>query len=133
MAYQSPADTFVYSLGDVQLGLNQETGRLVVNGVYQLNEFGRALGYKEGDELVSIQGQPIPSSAFGPFFKGIFAQVNEGDRFEVTVLRKEGGGAREVQLVAPIKRSRMVFSPELVYRESPAERQSMIRKVWLNQ
>lgn len=133
VAYQSPADTFVYSLGDVQLGLNQETGRLVVNGVYQLNEFGRALGYKEGDELVSIQGQPLPSSAFGPFFKGIFAQVNEGDRFEVTVLRKEGGGAREVQLVAPIKRSRMVFSPELVYRDLPADRQAMIRKVWLNQ
>lgn len=133
VAYSPPSDTFVYGLGDVQLGINKETGRLVVNGVYQLNEFGRALGYKEGDELISVQGQPVPASAFGPYFKDIFAQVNEGDRFEVAVLRKEGGSAREVQLVAPIKRIRLVLSPELAYREQTAERQAMIRKVWLNQ
>lgn len=129
--YQEPSDTLVYTLGDVSLGMNPESGRLVVNGVYQLNEFGRALGYKEGDELISIQGQPMPKTAFGPFFKGIFAQVREGDRFEVAVLRKEGGSAREVTLTAPIRRVRKVLEPELVLREPVVGRQEMIRLAWL--
>ncbi len=133
VAYSPPSDTFVYGLGDVQLGIDQETGHLVVNGIYQLNEFGRALGYKDGDELISVQGQPMPATAFGPYFKGIFAQIKEGERFEVTVLRKEGGLAREVQLAAPIKRIRRVLTPELTYRNQTVDRQDMIRKVWLNQ
>ncbi|MCF8238712.1 MAG: hypothetical protein K9I85_11180 [Saprospiraceae bacterium] len=131
VAYTPPSDTMVYSLGDVQLGMNQETGRLVVNGVYQLNEFGRALGYKEGDELVSIQGQPVPSSSFGPYFKGIFAQVKEGERFEVAVLRKQGGSAQEVRLVAPIRRVRQVLTPEVSFRDRASKRQTMNRNAWL--
>ena len=132
IGYLEPADTLVFTLGDVSLGLNPESGRLVVNGVYQLNEFGRALGYKEGDELISIQGQPLPKTAFGPFFKGIFAEVNEGDRFEVAVLRKEGGSAREVTLTAPIRRVRKVFAPVLEIRDPIAGRQEMIRLAWLH-
>lgn len=131
VGYVPPSDTLVYSLGDVQLGMNQETGRLVVNSVYQLNEFGRALGYKVGDELISIQGQPLPSGSFGPYFKGIFSQVKEGDRFEVEVLRKEGGSAREVRLVAPIKRVRLVMTPEVSFRKQVVDRQLMIRQAWL--
>ncbi|MEZ4932921.1 MAG: hypothetical protein R2788_12480 [Saprospiraceae bacterium] len=59
----------VYSLGDVQLGYNDETQRLVVTNNYSMSEMGRELNYRVGDELVSIGGQSLPPTGLREFME----------------------------------------------------------------
>ena len=127
--YQGPSDTYVYSFGDVGIGFNQETGRVFVNSTNNLNEFGKALGYQQGDQLVSIQGKEIPSQGIREFFDAIKADMQEGEIFQVVVDRN----GQQATLSAPIQKARRIGDPVIELLENPTSEQLSLQRAWLGE
>ena len=134
--YTQPKDTMVYSLGGVQLGYNQETGRVVVAGTYQMNEVGHALGYQNGDEILAVNGKEVPSNVMliNSFLGETMTSLKEGEPREVNVLRKEESGkAQEVRLKTTTRKVFQSFPPEIELMEEPDATKKQLREAWLGE
>jgi predicted metalloprotease with PDZ domain len=113
------------------LGLNPETGGIFIIDEDGIDEFGKKLGFKAGDELVSLNGKPLDKDKFR-FTRGDFnANAKEGDEVNYVVLRKEGDKKVETKL------SGKVIIPEVVEKnilnpmETPTEAQINLQRAWL--
>lgn len=115
------------SLGNVGLGGTPE-GKLVVSGTSNLNELGQQLGYKTGDEFVSINGKPITIENAQEILDEYKATAKKGDKIEVKVKRKnEAGTAEEIALsgnVVTIQVTKLAKNP------NPTPRQMIVRNAW---
>lgn len=90
------------SLGNVGLGGTQD-GKLVVAGTTNLNELGKQLGYKTGDEFVSINGNPVTIENAEQVLEQYKATAKKGDKVEIKVKRKnDAGSAEEVTLTGNV-------------------------------
>ena len=78
--------TRVITLGGVSI-VPTEEGKLIL-GTKQLNEFGKKMGYQDGDELVSINGTAINLNNIQQSMQQFNANTREGDKVEVAVKRK---------------------------------------------
>ena len=74
------------TFGGVSISPNE--GKLVL-GTRQLNEFGKKMGYQDGDELVSINGTAINEANIQQQMQRFNTTVKEGDKIEVIVKRKK--------------------------------------------
>lgn len=132
--YTQPKDTMIYSLGGVQLGYNQETGRVVVAGTYQMNEVGRALGYQNGDEILAVNGKEVPSNVMliNNFLGETMGALKEGEPLEVDVLRKEESGEEQkVRLKTTTRKVFQSFPPEIELIKNPDAGKKQLREAWL--
>ena len=59
------------TLGDFDLGYNPVSERLVVEGTFNLNEFGKKMHYKDGDEFVTFNGEKLTLSNAREVFEKI--------------------------------------------------------------
>ena len=76
-----------FSLGQCEMGYNPATQRMVVVGTRNMNDFGKALGYQLGDEIVKINGTKIEPAEFRQFRQKWAKNVKEGDPVKITVYR----------------------------------------------
>jgi predicted metalloprotease with PDZ domain len=128
---------------DYNLGIeNQNVGVTEVDGkpkieiadTTHLNAMGKALGFKEGDVLAKINGEPLPD--LGPLL-GFFLQqqmkaLPEKKTLTYTVLRKnETGVMREVELSAPVTKISMAKRHMIQPMPSPTPEQTTLRDSWL--
>jgi predicted metalloprotease with PDZ domain len=95
--YQVPKPTMEFTLGRVSLAYNPETQRIFVHNTYELNEFGRAIGYKTGDEIHSFQGMEVDLTDPNSYIEKVIASMKEGASFEVKVYRKNEAGEFELK------------------------------------
>ena len=78
------------------------TPKLAIANAQLLNAQGKALGFKDGDVLIKINGESIPyNDQFKAFFERQQQGLERGKKLSYTVLRKnEGGTSEEVELSA---------------------------------
>ena len=121
------------SLGGVSLGFNPETQRLVVSDVGNMNEFGKMLGYKTNDELISVNGTKIDVDKVQDQMKEFKANTKPGEKVEVVVARKEKGIFKTKKLKAKAilveKNKKFVIE----FSDKATDQQLKIRKSWLGQ
>ena len=130
--YHPPQETMEYTLGQIHLGFNQETGRLIVHSTLEMNAMGHALGYQDGDEFISIQGRKVPSSGIREYIDSVMGDFVEGEILEVKVARKDqDGNESEVILSAPIQKVRKMSAPSLVIDEGASAEEVALRESWL--
>ena len=130
--YKAPEETMEYSIGGIHLGFNQETGRLFVHSTYGMNAMGRALGYKDGDEFVSINNRDVPSTGLQQYINETLASLQEGEQLDITVIRKDDNGeGQEVVLSAPVQKVKRLSAPELSPSENPSAEALALRQAWL--
>jgi predicted metalloprotease with PDZ domain len=130
--YVAPRDTMVFSLGDVQLGFNQETRRLVVANTYSMNELGHTMGYRVGDEFISINGRNVPSSGLQSFIEDIRSGMVEGELLRVVVARKdESGMEQQINLEAPAFKVRRMLEPRIHANGEATPYQQALSRIWL--
>lgn len=116
-----------FTLGRVQFGYNPETKRLVVASTSNMDEFGKAMGYKNGDELFSVNGQEIPGDGIQQYFDELFNNMKEGQKMDIVVIRK---GEKETLSAKMIMTDRM-RTHTLTPMENPTPEQLKIRNAWL--
>ena len=108
--------------------------KLAIANAQLLNGQGKALGFKDGDVLIKINGEVIPyDDQFKNFFERQQRGLAVGKKLSYTVLRKtEAGDSQEVELTADI----MVVDREvkhlLSFNEQASPAQLALRNAWIS-
>ncbi len=130
--YTAPEETLVFTLGGIQVGFNEETRRFVVNNTNGMNDMGHALGYQNGDEFITLNGQTIPLKNTNQFFREFINNLVLGEILEVKVSRKdEDGQENEKLLKAKIQKVNRMSPPKLSIDEHAGSDEMALRKAWL--
>lgn len=121
------------SLGGVMLSFNPESQRLFIADMGNADEFGKSLGYKTNDEIVSINGEKIDIANVQEQMKNYRKNTKPGDKVEIVVARKENGSFKEKKLKAKAiiveKKKRFMVK----FDENATSQQLATRKAWLGQ
>lgn len=121
------------SLGGISLSFNPETQRIFVADMSNINEFGKSLGYKTNDELISINGIEIDVSIVQNQMNDFKKNTKEGDKVEIVVARKEKGKVKNKKLKTKailVEKSKKYL---VEFNDEATEQQLKIRKAWLGQ
>lgn len=115
------------SLGNVSLGGTQD-GKLVVAGTANLNELGKQLGYKTGDEFVSINGNPLTIQNAQQILDEYKNTSKKGDTVTVNVKRKnESGTVEEITLKGNVVTTKITRLEPVA---NPTPDQLKVRNAW---
>lgn len=125
-----------YSFGLTQnnLGVDMEAGTLYVQNVEELDDFGKELGYAEGDVILGFNGTEMPP--LGPatmtYLQETMAAMEEGKEFSVTVGRMgDDENMTKVTLTAETKKIARKVPHTLRPDENATPEQLRVRMVWL--
>jgi len=132
ISYKDRQTTKGVTLGNIGINFNPETSRLVVSSTSQMNDFGRTLGFEEGDEFVSFNGTKLTTENIQQTITDFITTAKEGDNLEIVVARKDERGKEvEKKLAAKVieteKEQRHVMQPV----ESPSPEQAALQQAWL--
>ena len=122
-----------FSMGNLSLSANPKTNRNVIVDISNMNEFGKAAGFRENDEIVSINGTEVNADNFAQVRSRWIATVKEGDPFKVVVLRKnEKGKDKKITLKTKVFKASVNKYNLLSFSENPSAEQLKVRNAWLN-
>ncbi|MES2652515.1 MAG: peptidase M61 [Bacteroidota bacterium] len=121
------------TLGGFAPGLNAE-GSIFVANADRLNGFGKAMGFKQGDELVSVNGAKLTPESYTKVTKDFYAGAKEGESVNVVINRKNAAGVKEtLTLLQPAQFVKKVDHNRLELMPDATPEQLAIRKIWLGQ
>lgn len=113
------------------LGINPETKGVFIIDEDGIDEFGRKLGFKAGDEFVSLNGNALDLANFRNVRSEFMANAKEGDEMNYVVLRKEGEKKVETKLSGKLFIAEVTEKNLLLPLENPTEEQINLQRAWL--
>ena len=127
-----PVETYKdFTLGGIDLDPTDK-GTIRI-GAKAMNVFGKKLGYKDADELVSINGAMITAGNLKKMLDDLFGKLKEGDILTVKVNRKDAEGKTEmISLSAPAVKIDKERKHVLKFIANPSAAELKIRNAWLN-
>jgi len=130
--FAKEAESYEFSLGNPELGLNTKTSRIYVEGTSNLDEFGKALKLKRGDELYKLNGNELKLDRLKDVVSGFYASVKEGDEVVLEVYRPRllKNRYRRVELKAKAKKVKVVRSNRISLMENLSGKQRQTLKSW---
>ncbi|MGZ8511599.1 MAG: M61 family metallopeptidase, partial [Chitinophagaceae bacterium] len=120
------------SLGGI--GLTADSlGRIVVNDTKNMDDFGKKMGYRDKDELVSLNGETLAISNASALIQKFYTNAKEGDITTIVVKRTMANGQTElVSLTAPALKVEKPKLHQLKFDPTASPEQLLLRKTWLN-
>jgi len=105
----------------------------MIIGDTHIDEFGKALGFKMGDELNSINGKQLKLEAIKDVMSDYFETVKEGDNVEIEVYRpKRKSGKYKVKVLkAKAKKVKITRKNQITLKEDITAKQKQTLKAWL--
>lgn len=123
----------VFTLGGIRFVPSQESGRAVINDISAMNSFGKKIGYKLNDEIVSINGKAVTIATLGKTTAGLYKTAKVGDEVKIVVSRKnESGKEEEITLAAPMEKIPVKKYNQLNFTANPTAEQLAVQNSWLN-
>jgi PDZ domain-containing secreted protein len=120
------------TLGNIELGYNPETQRIIVASTAKLNDFGRKMGYQDKDEIKTLNGKELNVKNAQEVLTDFRDNTKEGDPLEIVVIRKDDKGQdKEVKLTQKVEAVESEQRHAFVPAENPTEAQTALRKAWL--
>jgi predicted metalloprotease with PDZ domain len=120
------------SLGGIAIGFNQKTNRLKISNIDKINDFGKQMGYKANDELISVNGQALEMMTMQGIMGDFSSKTKEGELVTVEVARKNADGNEEIiKLSAPAILVEAKQKNVLRLTENPTAEQLKLRNAWL--
>jgi predicted metalloprotease with PDZ domain len=121
------------NLGNVAVSFNPETKRLLVANIKDISEFGKKVGFKEGDEFISLNGKALSMETFQKVIGDFKENAKEGDNFEVVMMRKNAKGVfEEKKLSAILESGESTLTNVVRLTDSPTNEQIKLREAWLD-
>lgn len=121
-----------YSFGGINVGYNPATKHLVVVNTEKMDEFGKALGYQEGDELVKFNGRKLTVDNVKDVIGNYMQEAKEGKTLKVEVMRQmPNGKTKKIKLRAKEKLVDISQKYLLKPSDTPTDKQLELRKAWL--
>ena len=124
--YKAPEAYLGFSLGGPSLGYNPSTKIIYVADIGGLNDFGKKVDYRVGDELISINGEKLPESGFHQYFQNITNNLKGNDTLNILVRRN----GNNIQLSAKVEKVKL-YKPAIVTINPNATREQLnLRYKW---
>jgi len=126
--------TYEFSLGNTDLNFNENTNRLYIAGIQDMDEFGKAMGYKVGDELGKLNGKEIKMEAIKEIINNYYETVKEGDKVTVEIFRpKSKKGKYKVKLLSAIaKKSKTIRKNQIALKQKLSDKQKQTLRAWVS-
>lgn len=131
--YQRNGKIREVTLGNISLGYNPETKRIMMADVSEMNDFGKKMKYQKGDEIISINGQELTIENYREVLSNFITNTKEGEKVTLLVARKNEKKDRwEDKKLS----SKAIFIEKeqphmLSWEENPSEEQKQMRKSWV--
>jgi predicted metalloprotease with PDZ domain len=127
---------YTLGIGNENIGVTQVDNkpRLKIAKTDNMNAMGQALGFKEGDVLLKMNGEALPD--LGPDFPKFIQQqmmsLPSRKNMTYTVLRAdESGQNKEVELTAPVTQVELSRRHVLAFNPEANAEQLALRDAWL--
>ncbi len=120
------------TLGGAAMSYNAETDRIYVVDSGNMDKFGKSLGYKNNDEIISINGVNITPYNFTIETNRLKKALKADDKMEVVVVRNEKGKSKNVTLKAKaieVEKDKKYF---IEFNENATPEQLKLQKYWLS-
>ncbi len=123
-----------FTIGNVDFGYNFETARLRIEDVSEMDEFGREMGWKQGDEIVEFNGRKVDLSNISDVIADFYNNTEVGEKIKVVVARPQGDDTYEEKTLKAKARLRQYIDVHLLRSmPEPTAEQLQMRKKWVNQ
>lgn len=125
-------ETETITLGGFGVGYSEETKRLVVTDVSNVDAFGKQFKYKEGDELYSFNNRLLTLETTQEIVTDFVSKAKEGDKVVVEVYRKDKKGNLKLKtLKGKVKKVKVTEENIIDIVKDPTDKQITARKTWL--
>ncbi|WP_299702195.1 peptidase M61 [uncultured Pontibacter sp.] len=132
--YEAVSEQLVNSYGGFVPGYDREADKITVAETDEMDEFGRQMGFKEGDQLLAFNGKEITPMNIREIIGEDLQQAKPGSKIEFTVGRKDAkGNVKPKKLTGKITQLRREVLHLLEPMEQPTDRQLRLRAAWLNE
>lgn len=120
------------TLGGVDYGFDEKTQRLVVFNTKQMDDFGKMLKFKNGDQLVKLNGKVIDITNIKNIFGNYFTNTKEGDlvTFEIARPKFRKGKFKYKTLKANAKMINVVRKNTIKVNDNITDKQKLTLKTW---
>lgn len=134
ITFVKEAQDFEFTLGNPDMEFNSTTSRIYVAGVKEMDDFGKALGYKKNDELYRLNGAELKVEKLKDIIGGYYAALKEGDKVTVDVYRPRKIFKKKYKLVtltAPARKVKMMRKNQIRIMEDISDKQKQTLKSWV--
>ncbi|MCR9248996.1 MAG: peptidase M61 [bacterium] len=118
------------TFGNVGIAVN-DNSQLIISDIREMNAFGDAMGYKEGDILLELQGTPVILEDARKILTEYTENTEAGDKVTVIVGREVKGKLKQVKLKAKAQTVQSSRNDVLEFDPDATELQLKLRKAWL--
>lgn len=120
------------AMGGASMSYNQDTDKIYVVDTGNMDDFGKSLGYKVNDNIISINGTEITPDNVQSEMLRLKKELKEGDKIEVVVQREVKGKAKNVTLKAKALLVEKTKKYLLEFNQNATPEQVALQKAWLN-
>ena len=107
-------------------------GQPIISNISSMNEFGKKMGYKLNDEIMSINGAAITLQSFNQVVGDLYKSAHAGNLLTIVVKRKNDAGTEEmVTLSAPMTKLPVNKYNQLSFIPDPTPEQLALQNAWL--
>jgi predicted metalloprotease with PDZ domain len=130
--YSDSTTEEVVSGGNVSIGYNPKTEKMVVVGLQEMDEFAKDLGFEQNDELISWDGSDITLENARDVINAFKQNVEAGEKVKVVVNRKKDNGKyKKKKLKARTVATKQTRRHVLEVMDDPEPEQLELRKAWV--
>jgi predicted metalloprotease with PDZ domain len=120
-----------FSFGNIAMGVN-EKGVVVINPPFKPNEFGKKLGYRQGDEIYAFNGIAVTPQNLNEVINQVRSGMKEGDPFTVKIGRRSSNNVTDtVTLSTAVFKVTVTDINKLNPMPDATAKQRLVQKAWL--
>ncbi|WP_424964148.1 peptidase M61 [Ekhidna sp.] len=130
--YSPESNEMVITAGKFAPAVNEDQ-EIYIADTDEMNDFGKDLGFKEGDVLLEWNGSAVSIESFQNIIQSFYSDTEAGDKITILVRREVKGKTKEVKLKAKAKKVKSSQRHQLEVIESPSPEQQKIKAIWLGE
>lgn len=120
------------TLGGISVGYNPTSNHLIVASTQKMDEFGKKIKFKEGDEILTFNNHKLTLDNLKEVLGGFIQNAKTGDKLVIEVIRKDKKGNETTKtLKAKVKPVKVIERDVIEINEKANEQELVTRKAWL--
>ncbi|HQQ93595.1 MAG TPA: peptidase M61 [Bacteroidia bacterium] len=125
--------SYEFSLGGADLNYNEKTGHLYVESIDNMNEFGKEMGFKVGDEWLKLNGKELKIEKVREIISEFYNSAKEGDKvlFDINRPKNKRGKYKSLQLSATARKVKVLRYNQISLNKDMTDHQREVLKSWV--
>ena len=125
----------IITLGNISLNYDfrEDEKRITILSLVGSNAFAKEMGYKEGDQFISINGESLTTGDPNATIDNWKANTKPGDKVVIVVEREVKGKIKQIKLKGKAMQIDVEIPGQLTISSTATAEQIALRKAWVNQ